>query len=133
MTDGSFAGRLRHRGLCRTITTDFRQGFVYKQVAHGGIPRLFDGVRAPSTLGTLLRAFTHGHVQQLDVVGARLLAGLAGPAGQVPGSLAGGGTGQITFIDVEDAVREVYGYAKLAAAHGLQRRPRPQRAPGRTQ
>lgn len=43
---------------------------------HGGMPRLFAGVRAPSTLGTFLRSFTHGHVQQLDAVGGRLLAGL---------------------------------------------------------
>lgn len=27
---------------------------------HGGMPRLFPGVRAPSTLGTFLRSFTHG-------------------------------------------------------------------------
>lgn len=40
------------------------------------MPRLFAGVRAPSTLGTFLRSFTHGHVQQLDAVGGRLLAGL---------------------------------------------------------
>ena len=40
---------------------------------HGGMARLFDGVRAPSTLGTFLRSFTHGHVQQLDAVGAGLL------------------------------------------------------------
>lgn len=33
---------------------------------HGGMGRIFGGVRAPSTLGTCLRAFTHGHVQQLD-------------------------------------------------------------------
>src|SRR3546814_1534548 len=33
---------------------------------HGGMPRLFAGVPAPSTLGTFLRSFTHGHVQQLD-------------------------------------------------------------------
>ncbi len=32
---------------------------------HGGMPRLFAGVRAPSTLGTFLRSFTHGHVQQV--------------------------------------------------------------------
>ena len=37
---------------------------------HGGMGRLFDGIRAPSTLGTFLRSFTHGHVQQLDAVGA---------------------------------------------------------------
>lgn len=33
---------------------------------HGGMGRLFAGVRAPSTLGTFLRAFTFGHVRQLD-------------------------------------------------------------------
>ena len=27
---------------------------------HGGMQRLFEGVRAPSTLGTFLRAFTYG-------------------------------------------------------------------------
>ena len=42
-----------------------------------GWPRLFTGVRAPSTLGTFLRAFRFGHVRQLDAVAARLLAGLA--------------------------------------------------------
>ena len=57
---------------------------------HGGMGRLFGGVRAPSTLGTFLRAFTHGHVQQLDAVGGRLLAGLAA---HVPGLLAGAGAG----------------------------------------
>lgn len=41
---------------------------------HGGMVRLFGGVRAPSTLGTFLRSFTHGHVQQLDKIGAGLLA-----------------------------------------------------------
>jgi hypothetical protein len=30
---------------------------------HGGMSRVFDGVRAPSTLGTFLRAFTFGHVR----------------------------------------------------------------------
>jgi hypothetical protein len=46
---------------------------------HGAMARLFGGVRAPSTLGTYLRSFTHGHVQQLDAVSSRLLAGLAAP------------------------------------------------------
>ena len=35
---------------------------------HGGMDRLFTGVRAPSTLGTFLRTFTFGHVRQLDAV-----------------------------------------------------------------
>jgi len=35
---------------------------------HGGMGRLFTGVRASSTLGTFLRTFTFGHVRQLDAV-----------------------------------------------------------------
>lgn len=82
---------------------------------HGGMGRLFGGVRAPSTLGTFLRSFTHGHVQQLDKVNAGLLAGLAA---QVPGLLAGADAEGIAMIDVDDTVREVHGYAKQGAAFG---------------
>lgn len=74
---------------------------------HGGMGRLFVGLRAPSTLGTFLRSFTHGHVQQLDKAGAGLLAGLAT---RVSDLIAGGD--QIAFVDVDDTVREVHGYAK---------------------
>ena len=80
---------------------------------HGGMGRLFTGVRAPSTLGTFLRAFTHGHVQQLDKANAGLLAGLAR---KVPGLLTG--TGEVVYLDVDDTVREVHGYAKASAAFG---------------
>ncbi len=44
---------------------------------HGGMARLFAGIRAPSTLGTFLRAFTFGHVRQLDSIAAGVLTGLA--------------------------------------------------------
>ncbi len=70
---------------------------------HGGMGRLFGGVRAPSTLGTYLRSFTHGHVQQLDAVSSRLLAGLAELA---PGLLAGADSEGIVFLDVDDGIRE---------------------------
>jgi hypothetical protein len=46
-------------------------------LGHGGMGNMFRGIRAPSTLGTHLRWFTHGHVQQLDAVNTRLIAGLA--------------------------------------------------------
>src|SRR5680860_332154 len=82
---------------------------------HGAMGRLFGGVRAPSTLGTYLRTFTHGHVQQLDAVSSRLLAELAQKA---PGLLAGGGPDGIAFLDVDDSIREVHGHAKQAAAYG---------------
>lgn len=81
---------------------------------HGGMGRLFAETRAPSTLGTFLRSFTHGHVQQLDKIGGGLLAGLAV---QTPGLLAGGKDG-IACIDVDDTIREVHGYAKQAAGFG---------------
>lgn len=82
---------------------------------HGGMGRLFAGVRAPSTYGTFLRTFTHGHVQQLDAVGARLLAGLVG---KVPALLTGAGGEGIAFLDVDDTIRQVHGYAKQGAAFG---------------
>lgn len=86
---------------------------------HGGMKRLFGGIRASSTLGTFLRCFTHGHVQQLDAAGASLLAGLAD---HVPGLLSGATDGEgIAFVDVDDTVREVHGYAKQAAAYGYTR------------
>ena len=43
------------------------------------------GIRAPSTLGTFLRAFTFGHVKQLDAVASRTLVGLQERAGLLPG------------------------------------------------
>ena len=43
---------------------------------HGAMPRLFGGLRAPTTLGTFLRCFTHGHVRQVQAVASRFLVGL---------------------------------------------------------
>src|SRR5437867_2047796 len=44
---------------------------------HGGMGRIFTSAYAPSTLGSFLRAFTFGHVRQLDAVATRFLTGLA--------------------------------------------------------
>ena len=44
---------------------------------HGGMGRIFARAYAPSTLGSFLRAFTFGHVRQLDAVAARFLLALA--------------------------------------------------------
>ncbi len=79
---------------------------------HGGMNRLFGGVRAPSTLGTFLRAFTFGHVRQLDAVAARVLVRLAGRS-----PLLGGGS-PVAFVDVDDTVKQTYGYAKQGAGYG---------------
>jgi len=66
-------------------------------------------VAAPSTLGTFLRAFTFGHVRQLDRVLDEALrrawAAGAGPSGRL-------------VIDLDSFVGEVHGYRKQGAAFG---------------
>ena len=77
-----------------------------------GAARVFDGVRAPSTLGTFLRSFTFGHVRQLDAVAARTLAGLAEQTPLLPG------IGHRCLIDIDDTVKGVYGPGKQGAQFG---------------
>jgi hypothetical protein len=79
---------------------------------HGAIPATFGGIRAPSTLGSFLRAFTHGTVRQLVAVHRRVLARLAA---RTP-LLAGADT--LAFIDVDSVQRRVYGATKQGAAFG---------------
>ena len=79
---------------------------------HGGMGRLFTGVRAPSTLGSFLRTFTFGHVRQLDAVASRLLITLTRHAPLLPGA------GELAYIDVDDTMRQTYGYAKQGAGRG---------------
>jgi hypothetical protein len=79
---------------------------------HGGMGRLFDGIRAPSTLGTFLRAFTFGHVRQLDAVAAGLLARLAAATPVLPDAR------EVVLVDIDDTVRQTYGYAKQGAGRG---------------
>lgn len=79
---------------------------------HGGMDRLFGGVRAPSTLGTFVRTFTFGHVRQLDAVASRLLINLVGHAPLLPAAA------KIVYVDVDDTVRRTYGYAKQGAGRG---------------
>lgn len=80
---------------------------------HGGMGRLFTAGRAPTTLGTHLRAYTFGHVRQLDAVSSRLLAGLAD---RVPGLVAGAET--VAYLDVDDTIRETHGYQKQGTGYG---------------
>jgi hypothetical protein len=67
-------------------------------------------VMAPSTLGTFLRAFTFGHVRQLDRLGEQILQ-RAWAAG------AGPGDGPMT-MDLDSTVCPVHGYHKQGAAYG---------------
>jgi DDE family transposase len=81
-------------------------------IRHGALPELFDGGRAPSTLGTFLRGFTWGHVRQLDAVARRCVVGLSE---QTP-LLAGAET--FAFLDLDSTIEQVYGYAKQGAEYG---------------
>src|SRR5690606_12687730 len=69
-------------------------------------------VMAPSTLGTFLRAFTFGHVRQLEAAVGKAIErawGLgAGPAGTL-------------VVDVDSTICEVHGYQKHGAAYGYTR------------
>lgn len=70
-------------------------------------------IAAPSTLGTFLRAFTFGHVRQLDrVLGLALERAWAAGAG--PGH-------ERLVIDVDSFVGEVHGYKKQGAGYGYTR------------
>ncbi len=77
----------------------------------GRTGRLLGGwVPAPSTLGTFLRAFTFGHVRQLDWLLGRSVE-RAWQAG------AGPGDGRLV-VDVDSFVGEVCGRLKRGAAYG---------------
>lgn len=81
-------------------------------VRSGGMKILFDGVYAPSTIGTLLREFTFGHARQLDGVLRAHLVALCGRAALLPGA------DRRAFIDIDSLLRPVYGHAKQGASYG---------------
>ena len=79
---------------------------------HGGMGTVFDRPYAPSTLGSFLRAFTFGHVRQLDAVASRFLTSLGASTPLVAG------IGARVLVDVDDTVIEVHGYAKQGSGYG---------------
>ena len=79
---------------------------------HGGMRSLFNQVYAPSTLGSFLREFTHGHVRQLQAAARDFLVGLAGRTPLLPGADV------LCFVDVDSMLRRVYGKRKQGAAFG---------------
>jgi hypothetical protein len=78
----------------------------------GGMPTLFDGVYAPSTLGTLLREFSFGHARQLESVLREHLCVLVGRTEVLAG------IDEQAFIDIDSLLRPVYGHAKQGASYG---------------
>ncbi|MFD3821851.1 transposase [Streptomyces sp. NPDC058625] len=79
---------------------------------HGAMTRAYGGMRAPSTLGTFLRAFTWGHVRQLQSAIRAFTCRLAGHCNLLPGG------DQIVYLDIDSKVKQVYGAAKQGAEHG---------------
>ena len=82
------------------------------EVRSGGMTTLFDGVYAPSTVGTLLREFTFGHARQLESVLREHLVALCERVELLPGADQG------VFIDIDSLLRPVYGQAKQGASYG---------------
>ena len=81
----------------------------------GRTRRLLGGwLPAPSTLGTFLRAFTFGHVRQLDRVLAEALR-RAWRTGAGPGE-------ERLVVDVDSFIGEVHGYQKQGASFGYTKR-----------
>ena len=78
----------------------------------GAMPALFDQTRAPSTIGTWLRAFKWSNVRELDAV-TRGLLGRLWAAGAGPADPAGALT-----VDLDSTICEVYGRAKQGAGFG---------------
>jgi hypothetical protein len=81
-------------------------------IRSGGMPRLFGGVYACSTLGQFLREFSHGHSLQLASVARAHLVGMVQRTGLLPGIETR------AFVDIDSLLRPVYGQAKQGASFG---------------
>ena len=82
----------------------------------GAVGKVLPGVKAPSTLGTFLRAFTFGHVRQLGAVAGAMLARLAFLVNILSGH--DDHRDAVTWLDVDDTIGETYGYAKQGVGYG---------------
>jgi hypothetical protein len=78
----------------------------------GASAKMFDDTRAPSTVGSWLRAHKWSNVRELDAVSRELLARLWA-SGAGPADLAGPLT-----IDLDSSIVPVYGRGKQGAAFG---------------
>jgi hypothetical protein len=77
------------------------------------------GAYAPSTLGSFLRAFTFGHVRQLDAVASRFLTRLTKQTPLVASTTADAiDTAGRVMVDVDDTIIEVHGYTKQGSGYG---------------
>ena len=83
------------------------------------MPVLFGGVRAPSTLGSFLRAFTWGNVLKLGKVNRLLLGELARRAPLLPDKDV------LAFVDIDSMQKRVYGHHSRARRSATQSRAEP--------
>jgi Transposase DDE domain group 1 len=81
-------------------------------VRSGGMPRLFNAVYAPATLGQFLREFTYGHSLQVASVARAHLVNLVTATGLLPG------IGGRVYVDIDSLLRPVFGHAKQGASFG---------------
>lgn len=81
-------------------------------VRHGAMPRLFTGIRAPSTLGTFLRGLCRGDVASLEAVARRVLPRLVERVDLLPGA------SELAFVDIDSKTTQVYGRRKQGARVG---------------
>jgi hypothetical protein len=114
---GRVGGALPGRKILTLVATILAGGshIDHADMLRAGATRRVLGFRvmAPSTLGTFLRAFTFGHVRQLDKVLGETL-GRAWRLGAGPGDAA-------VTIDLDSTICEVHGRKKQGAAYGYTR------------
>jgi hypothetical protein len=89
-----------------------RRRYPADVIRHGGMRSVFVGVYAPSTLGSFLREFTHGHARQVQSAGRELLVQLASRTPVLAGA------DQVMFVDVDSMLRRCYGKHKQGVSFG---------------
>lgn len=81
-------------------------------IRHGGMSRLFDELRAPSTLGSFLRAMRWGNARQVEAVNRAMLARLATHTPLLRGA------DHLALLDVDSQQKRIYGPTKHGAGFG---------------
>lgn len=79
---------------------------------HGGMSKVFSGIRAPSTLGSFLRCLAWGNVRQIEKTSRELLTRLAAHTPLLPGADV------VAFVDIDSTQKRLYGPGKQGAGFG---------------
>ncbi|WP_406459691.1 hypothetical protein OH768_33450 [Streptomyces sp. NBC_01622] len=74
-------------------------------------------MRAPSTLGSFLRSFSHAYVKQLHALARRFLPAPAVHALLLPGAET------VAPVDIDDTIRRTHGHARQGVGYGYSRSP----------